>query len=104
MGILWGLLVAELFVTSKSEEISETFWPLSQTQHLRGGETSVSCDTEHLRSGGRRKGLPPELSRATWTRHPGTGSLDRGEGIPRRTGSDVFLACAWVARAILSQF
>lgn len=75
MGVLQGLLVAELFVTSKSKEISETFWPLSQTQPLRGGETSVSCDTEHLRSGGRRKGLPPELSRATWTGHPGVGSL-----------------------------
>lgn len=46
----------------------------------------------------------PKLNKATWAGHPGFGMLGMGESILRGIGCAAFLACAWVARALLSQF
>lgn len=57
LGVLVGITGSRSVCNIWSKLISETFLLLSQNQTLGGGEASMSCDTEHLRSGrGRGRG------------------------------------------------
>lgn len=103
LGLLWGLLAAEVFVRSEVKR-SQKLSGLSARTRLWEAEESLSCDAEHLRSGRGRKGMFPKLNKATWAGHPGFGMLGMGESILRGISCAAFLGCAWVARALLSQF
>lgn len=69
LGLLWGLLAAEVFARPKVKR-SQKLSSLSARTRLWEAEESLSCDAEHLRSGRGRKGVFPKLSKAPWTGHP----------------------------------
>lgn len=51
LGVFVGITGSRSVCNIWRKLISETFWPLSQNQTLGGREASMSCATEHLRSG-----------------------------------------------------